>query len=121
MASTSDEVLIARLRSTAFYQTLQRASQNKATSDVILNPSECLLPTSLQSIEARFKSEPLDFIQAVEGDYTSELERAREVIEMGTMRGWFDDVMRLIAQAKEEAEQSQSVMEEEDSQFMAVY
>ena len=119
-STTSDEGLMARLKSTALYQTLLNASENQATAQTILNPSDYLLPPSRESIQARLRDEDDGFVDDVLRDSLVQVERATEIVEAGLARGWFDDVMRLLKEARD-TEQIGQVIDDEDSQFMTLY
>ncbi|UZJ52508.1 hypothetical protein CBS101457_001828 [Exobasidium rhododendri] len=123
LAFTSDEVLIAKLRNTALYQTLQSTMGNKATANAILSPVKSLLPPSDESVENRFRGkEAQDMIEKLRLDYDGEVARAREVVEVGESRSWFEDVIRLVKEAhQEEVDEAQIAMDEEDSQFVTMY
>jgi hypothetical protein len=122
LAFTSDEVLVAKLKSTALFQTLISAQGNKATANVILSPAESLLPTSMESIGNRFKGrESQESIQLLQVDYEAEVARTSEIVQSGESRSWFEDVFRLVKQAQEEADQTQVAMEEEDGGFITMY
>jgi hypothetical protein len=120
LASTSDEVLIAKLKCTAYYRILQSISENKSTSETIQSPLDSLIAFSLESLQARFRQDSQDSINALQHDYDTEVHRASQIVEMGMARGWFDDISRLIKEEQELAEQSQDAMED-DSHFLTVY
>lgn len=122
LASTSDDVLVAKMKSTALYQVLQSASENKATSDVILGPSDCLLPMTMEALQARFQTETKDFVEGMYQDYEGEVERAQQVVTVGIERGWFDDINRLLKEAQQEVQGiNDETMDETDNQFITTY
>lgn len=109
------------MKSTAYYQILQNALENKSTSEIVLSPSDCLKSYSFESLQARFKLEDSVLVNALKEDYELELQRASQIIDLGIARGWFDDVTRLIKQEQEEAEQTQDAMDEADSPYVTMY
>jgi hypothetical protein len=120
LASTSDEVLEAKLKSTAYYQVRQSILGNESTAETIRNPEECLTAYSVESLQARFRQEPQELVSALE-DYDSELLRAAEVVELGKARGCFDDVDRLIKSERGQSEQDDDAMDDVDSPFLSRY
>lgn len=120
LASTSDEVLEAKLKSTAYYQVRQSVSQNKSTVETIQeDPRESLIAYSVESLQARFRHEPQESLDALEQDYLSEIQRAKEIIELVDVRGSFGDVKRLLSDQREQAEQDDDAMEGNESQFLS--